>query len=244
LRLPTTAACARLGAALIAAAAMLAVVGLCSAERATAVETTWLGEVNKYRTASGVPAVSEQPAWEPGIQAHLRYLALTPASLMSGAYASAHSENPQSQYYTPDGAAAGQSSNLDYGGTDVGAIDYWLTAPFHAIGILRPSLRQVAFARDAGTGRAGLDVIRGLASFAPPAAPVLFPGPGMTTGLSAFGGGESPSPLETCGWKDDGPRSSGCRSSRFFRRARARSCRRSSTGLPGARRAPAGRSAS
>jgi hypothetical protein len=177
---------------------------LCAARPASALETSWLGEVNKYRVAAGLVPVSEQAAWRSGIEAHLRYLALTPSNLMTGGYESMHSENPQSQYYTLDGAAAGQSSNLGYGGTDVSAIDGWLTAPFHAIGILRPALRKAAFARDPKTGAAGLDVIRGLGGGPPATAPVLFPGPGMTTDLSAFAGGESPDPLETCGWKEAG----------------------------------------
>jgi hypothetical protein len=68
--------------------------------------------------------------------------------------------------------------------------------------MLRPALRQVALAVDASTGYAGLDVISGLDPYAPaPTSPVLFPGPGVTTDLTTFGG-ESPDPTQTCGWQN------------------------------------------
>lgn len=120
----------------------------------------WLDVVNYYRTGSGVAPVTNNEAWSAGIRAHLDYLARTPQEFRTGQYANAHIENPASPYYTPEGAAAGASSNLGGGGSERGAIEGWMQAPFHAIGILRPGLRQSAF----GTlnGAAGLDVIRGL----------------------------------------------------------------------------------
>jgi hypothetical protein len=76
-----------------------------------------------------------------------------------------------------------------------------LSAPFHAVGILRPQLKLVAFAYSAGTGDAGLDVINGLDyAAALPKVPIMFPGPGAPTNLSTFRG-ESPDPLDTCGWQ-------------------------------------------
>ena len=163
----------------------------------------WLSAVNYWREAAGLAPASDQPAWDLGIQHHLTYLEDTPASYRTGQYASAHTENPQSPYYTSDGATEGGDSDLDLGGvqTDLAAIDEWLTAPFHAIGMLRAQLTQVAFAEDSA-GFAGLDVIQGL-DYNNPAAtsPILYPGPGSTTTLPAASDGESPSPLETCGWQ-------------------------------------------
>jgi len=168
---------------------------------ARADDPLWLKEINKYRVASGVAPVTVQPAWTAGLVAHFRYLDLTPPALRTGEYENDHAENPKSPYYTEAGAAAANSSDLAEGdATDLAAIDGWLTAPFHATWILQPGLRQVAFARDEKSGRAGLDVVRGMASsVGPTAKPVLFPGPGMTTDLSSFGG-ENPDPLETCRW--------------------------------------------
>nr|TFG53493.1 MAG: hypothetical protein E4H34_03635 [Hyphomicrobiales bacterium] len=108
-------------------------------------------------------------------------------------------ENPASPFYSPQGDAAGRTSNLTFhSASDQAAIDIWMAAPFHAIGVLRPGLMEVAFHRDPVTGAAGLDVIRG---FEPAFTSdlVLFPGLGSTIDLRRFLG-ELPNPLETCGY--------------------------------------------
>jgi len=175
--------------------------GLTAASSASA-EPAWLTEINMYRAATGLAPVSDEPAWDLGIEHHLTYLEKTPKSYFTGQYQSAHTENPASPYYTSDGATEAGYSDLDLGEAHsaLQAVDIWLTAPFHAVGMLRAQLTQVALADDATTGYAGLDVIQGL-NYALPAAttPILFPGPGVTTNLVSFGG-ESPDPLETCGW--------------------------------------------
>jgi hypothetical protein len=160
-------------------------------------ETEWLGRINEIRQGSQLPAVGENGNWSAGIAAHLNYLAQTPASYRTGAYASVHTENPASPYYSVEGDREGRSSDLTSGSSsNLDAINGWLTAPFHAIGMLRAGLQEVAFAREAPGGAAGLDVISGLSSSSP-ARQVLFPGPGSTIDLSRFGG-ESPTPIETC----------------------------------------------
>ncbi len=165
-------------------------------------QSAWLGEVNTYRSAAGLLPVTDQPQWDTGLIAHFDYLDNTPYSYMTGAYASAHTENPSSPYYTAAGALEGGRSDLylgAWGMTPTEVIDGWLAAPFHAIGMLRRQLTQVAYA---AKGRdAGLDVIGGLSGTATGPENVLFPGPGMSTNLTTYGL-ESPSPLETCGWQN------------------------------------------
>lgn len=117
----------------------------------------WLGEVNLYRAAAGLSPVTENKTWDAGLQDHFTYLAKTDPSLMTGQYASAHTENPKSPYYTSAGAKEAGSSNLLFGGignSPVKDIDGWWTAPFHAIGMLRPNLTQVAFAQNTTSGDA------------------------------------------------------------------------------------------
>lgn len=160
-------------------------------------EPDWLQRVNQIRVASGLSPVTENPNAEAGLVAHFAYLQKTDPSLMTGAYASAHTENPASPYYTDAGAQEAARSNLTFDSdSPVGAIDVWLRAPFHAIGILRPGLASVAFARDP-SGMAGLDVLGGLSGSEAQTAPVVFPGDGSTINLSSFGG-ESPDPVDTC----------------------------------------------
>jgi hypothetical protein len=163
----------------------------------------WLATINLYRTAAGLPAVRDRPAWDLGLEHHLAYLRSTPSQYLTGRYQSSHTENPLSPYYSADGAAEAGYSDLIQGAafTPLQAVRAWLTAPFHAIGMLRAQLRNVALVDDPLTGDAGLDVIQGLNYKLPAAtAPILFPGPGSKTDLLTFGG-EHPDPLETCGWQ-------------------------------------------
>ena len=167
----------------------------------------WLTTINRYRAAAGVAAVRDQPAWDVGLEHHLTYLNSTPLQYLTGQYQSHHTENPASPYYSANGSAEASYSDLVQGAafTPLQAVNEWLTAPFHAIGMLRAQLRQVALVDDPSTGDAGLDVIHGLNYKLPPAtAPILFPGPGVTTDLTTFGG-ERPDPLETCGWQQGAP---------------------------------------
>jgi Cysteine-rich secretory protein family len=194
-------------AALLLAGSAAAVPAAASATRPTAPHASspgWLTEINYYRRAARIPLVSANRSWIQGIKNHLRYMAKTPPRYLTGQYASLHTENPKSPYYTKSGAREAGSSDLFEGAVGYTATDFingWLAAPFHAIGMLRVNLRQVAFASNRSTGDAGLDVLSGLTGTARPRL-VRFPGPGSTTRLLTFGAGEEPDPLQTCKWSD------------------------------------------
>jgi hypothetical protein len=158
-----------------------------------------LNEINRYRVAAGLPAVSEQRSWKSGLVHHLHYLERTPDRFMRGMYASWHMENPASPFYTRNGALEGAAANIGIGGTTVDVIDSWWAAPFHAIGMLRPQLRQVELAY--ADGWADLDVLKGLdPNLTAPRTPVLFPGPDATTNLRDLGA-EVPDSRQSCGWQ-------------------------------------------
>jgi hypothetical protein len=161
---------------------------------------TWLQEINYYRLSTGLKPVANDRAWDRGILNHLKYLEYTPAKYLTGQYASVHTENPKSPYYTASGALEGSRSDLIIGGagSPLDAIDSWLAAPFHAIGMLRSPLRKVAFAE--GYIGAGLDVLGGLTGPPQGSKPVLFPGPMSTTNLVSFSSGELPDPAQSCHW--------------------------------------------
>jgi hypothetical protein len=169
--------------------------------RAASGAPQWLATINYWRAATGLPPVTDNPAWDSGLLNHFIYMKRTPPRYMTGQYASLHTENPASPYYTASGAHEAASSDLAWGvSTDMGALDEWLAAPFHAIGILRPGLTQVALAVADGYG--GLDVISGLNLEVQQTTPLLYPGPGSTTTLLDFSG-ELPDPTQTCGWQGD-----------------------------------------
>ena len=159
----------------------------------------WLERVNAYRAQAGLAGVDYDPVWSYGTWLHARYIVKEDELT--------HTEDPKSPWYTPEGALAGQKSNvMGYGSVtirDTQAIDVWMRAPFHALGILDPRLTRVGFGsyrENVGVIRmaAVLDVIRGIDWRVPfPADVVVWPGNGVTVPLRTFSG-EWPDPLTSC----------------------------------------------
>ena len=175
-----------------------------TATAAAPANTDWLGIVNVYRAQSGLSPVTDNAAWSVGTRDHSCWM------LLNGI---AHDEAPGTPGYTVAGDAAGNSGNVavssNSSATPRSYIDLWMTGPFHAIGLLRSSLQQVAFGMCASPpsptntqwrSGATLDVARGNNWSAPkPASPIVFPGNGATTSLTRFVA-ESPDPRSFCGW--------------------------------------------
>ncbi|MHB8507735.1 MAG: CAP domain-containing protein [Candidatus Dormibacteria bacterium] len=161
----------------------------------------WLTLVNEYRASAGLPPVAENTTYSAGDLAHAQYLVQNNAE--------GHDEDPSKPGYSPQGAAAGQASDVvvDFRTTttDADAINLWMTGPFHSIGIVDPKLQEAGFGsyRAAGTGvqmAAALNVITGRVGTTPPGTrfPVIWPGDGSSVPLSAYTGNESPDPLTSC----------------------------------------------
>ena len=175
-----------------------------TAEAAGPSPTDWLGPVNAYRAQAGLSPIGANADWSAGAKAHSCWMLLNGIS---------HDEAPGTPGYTSAGDAAGNSGNVavssNASATARRHIDLWMSGPFHAIGVLRPSLRTAGFGlcssppyptntqwRSAAT----LDVIRGNDWRAPRAStPIVFPGNGATTSLTRFIA-ESPDPRNYCGW--------------------------------------------
>ncbi|MCB1002020.1 MAG: CAP domain-containing protein [Acidimicrobiales bacterium] len=181
---------------------VVSVVSTVSAEPAVAtapVGTDWLADVNAYREMSGLPPVAEDLASSAAAAKHSCYMLRNEMS---------HKEIPGRPGYTPEGAAAGDKSNVavhsSLGVPDREFVDLWMTGPFHAIGILRHDLTEVGYGRceDAAAPQwhtaASLDVMTDRHG-ATATAPVLFPGAGSTTYLTEFRA-ETPDPRSFCGW--------------------------------------------
>lgn len=160
----------------------------------------WLGYLNQYRAAAALPPLTEEPAWSRGNNLHARYSVKN--DILD------HSEDRRNEWYTPEGAEAAQYSNLmasaDFSASDNYAIDAWMQAPFHALGILDPKLQRVGYGsyREPDGGlqmTAGLDIIRGLSDATAQSVqyPILWPEDGTTTPLSQHWG-EYPDPLSSC----------------------------------------------
>jgi uncharacterized protein YkwD len=159
----------------------------------------WLVHLNSYRAMAGLPPVSNNPDWGNGAYLHSRYMVKNDFI--------GHTENSGNPWYTAEGEQAAQTSNLaaSHSSTaeDTYAIDLWMQAPFHAIGILDPRLSRVgygSFREDDGGLQMGatLDVIRGLGELPPTVSyPIAWPADGSTVTLTSHFS-ESPNPLSSC----------------------------------------------
>jgi len=160
---------------------------------------SWLHRVNFYRATAGLPPVEEDPGLSGAVSEHARYMVRhdeikhtqserRALASLSGAEAAAAS------------VLAGSSSASE---TDIWAVDLWMQAPFHALGLLDPSLERVGFGiHRAADGRiqtaAALDVLRGRNMIGPQRTfPVLWPANGATVPIGTHTS-EYPSPLAGC----------------------------------------------
>jgi hypothetical protein len=162
--------------------------------------STWLSYVNSFRALVNLPEVTENATWSDGDWKHSRYM-------VKNNYVG-HSEDLANLWYTPEGLLAAQKGNVFVSSstatTDTDAIDWWMSAPFHAVAVLDPALQQVGYGsyREADGGwqmGATMDVARGQGTV--PATitfPIAYPGDGKIINLRSFDGGEWPDPLTSC----------------------------------------------
>ena len=154
----------------------------------------WLEALNGIRTQAGLVAVTEDPALSAADAQHVNWMIAN--SELS------HFETPGTPGYTPSGDAAGRRSNICFGCDGAQAIDAWMTAPFHALGLLAQDLRSVGFAtaKDAnGLGWSALDVQAGRDPAAALSWPRTWPADGTTDlRYNRYSGHESPDPLTAC----------------------------------------------
>ena len=143
-------------------------------------------------------ALTENSTYDSGDAAHALYMVKN--DLVT------HYETPGVPYYTAAGDAAARASNIYVSSststTDVQAIDWWMGAPFHAMGMMDPRLTQTGFGsyREVKSGwdmGAALNVQSGN-PFTGGGFPVYFPGNGTTEPLTSYSGNEFPDPLQAC----------------------------------------------
>lgn len=160
--------------------------------------TVWLDRVNAFRASAALPPVVEEPALSEAVREHARYMVRHDRI--------EHAQDSRRRGASRSGATAASVSNLA-GSTredepDWWAVDLWMQAPFHALGILDPALIRVGFGIHRARGgsiqtAAGLDVLRGRADLPQARYPIVWPGDGVTVPLAAHTD-EYPSPLTSC----------------------------------------------
>ncbi len=159
-----------------------------------------LSNLNAYRSLANLPPVTENSLWSEGDRLHARYV------VKNGVLT--HTEDLANPWYSLDGDAAGQSSNVlaDTGIqlTDSQAVDKWMSGPFHAVNVLDPRLQRIGFGsyREMGSvfqTAAALDTFRGLGAVSDRVQfPVFYPAQGKALPVSQYSGGETPDPLSAC----------------------------------------------
>ena len=162
-------------------------------------DSSWLDRLNYYRATATLPPVVEEPALSGDVLQHARYIVNHDVL--------GHAQNARKRWASTEGAAAAAVSNLAASTRenepDWWAVDVWMQAPFHALGILDPALTRVGFGiHRASNGKiqtaAGLDVIRGRDTAAASVRyPIVWPADGSAVPLTSHED-ESPSPLTSC----------------------------------------------
>ncbi|MCA9956932.1 MAG: CAP domain-containing protein [Ardenticatenaceae bacterium] len=162
----------------------------------------WLRYYNQFRSDAGLPQLTENTSWSAGSQAHSRYMMINSLS--------AHAEDPNKQGYSAQSDESGQNGNIAISGwdgaSDLWAIDYWMSAPFHAVPMLNPRLTQTGFGvyRDSSNSfkmTATLDVSSKRALGAMPANityPITYPQDGGEIWVLRYTLPEFPNPLTAC----------------------------------------------
>jgi uncharacterized protein YkwD len=159
----------------------------------------WIERLNYFRSLASLSPVTDDDALDDADYKHARYLVKN-HSLSNG---DAHSEDPKNPWYTPEGFAAAQSSDLipPCHGCDrlsqQETIDEWVSVPFHRLIILNPDLRRAGY----GEYHEEEDAyVLSLPAYPPKGRlndPILFPPDHGNISLATFSH-EWPSPWASC----------------------------------------------
>ena len=163
-------------------------------------QAPWLDYLNQFRTSTGLEPLVENDDWSYGGWLHSRYM-------VKNDYIG-HSEDQGNVWYSPEGHVAAQNGNVFVASwadaPDETPIDFWMTAPFHAISMIDPQLHTSGFGiyqETMGLWKTGstLDVRRGLGSLPRGTTfPIPYPADGGSTWLTTHSGHEFPDPLSSC----------------------------------------------
>ena len=159
----------------------------------------WLDRFNAWRASTGTSALTENATWSAGDYNHALYMVQTGQVT--------HSESTAYPQYTASGATESGYSNIFVSSststTDAQSIDWWMGAPFHAMGMMDPRLTTTGFGSYRSTAYspwqmgAAVDVGQGMTAAGQ--YPVYFPGNGSTEPLTAYSGNEFPDPTGPSG---------------------------------------------
>lgn len=163
----------------------------------------WQTVLGYYRASARLPALAENPDWSAGDVNHARYMVKNNVL--------ANTEGTATPEYSLAGATEAANSNLMLSDvmttTDRQALDFWMSKPFHALGLLDPALLTTGFGSfraddppfDPYRMGAVADVRQGIGPI-PDAVtfPIEWPSHNSTVYLTSYDGNEQPDPLTSC----------------------------------------------
>ena len=160
----------------------------------------WLVYLNQFRQIASLPPLVENPELSAGSYQHSEYMARNDNGI-------ARTEKVDNPFFTEAGRQAALNGNI-YATTDVNAtylwaMNFWMSAPFHAVQVLNPRLESVGYGNirdDVGRVRvaAVLDVQSGIGENYSVAYPITFPADGGETWILQQSLIEYPEPLTSC----------------------------------------------
>jgi hypothetical protein len=182
-----------------AAAALIACLVVILLLPSAAAADTGVSQLDRLRDVAGLPPTSADARLAHDARAHADYTVRSRTVT--------HVQDPSLPYATAAGAAAASRSNvslLQSGSAPIGwraMVDQVHRAPFHGLLHLQPGLVRsgTGYTRKHGYEAVVIDVRGGVDDSLPAARSVIrYPGPGSTTNLRSYAGGETPDPLTPC----------------------------------------------
>ena len=161
----------------------------------------WLSYLNRFRAMAKLPLLVDQDPYTLGSRLHSRYMVGNDEPI-------AHFEEEEKPFYDPAGDQAARNGNIfatsqmeaDY----MWSINFWVSAPFHLLEILDPSLEAVGYGDYVeATGATQMAGVLDIGSHPPAAAdgieyPIMFPGDGSETWVVRHSLFEWPYPFDGC----------------------------------------------
>src|SRR5579859_2788609 len=163
----------------------------------------WQTVLVYYRASAHLPALAVNGDWSTGAANHAHYMVSNDVL--------AYTEGTATPWYSAAGATEAANSDLmlsdNVATTDQQALDFWMSKPFHALGLLNPALLTTGFGsyrEDDGPldpyrmgavadVRQGLGVVPGSVNF-----PIKWPDQNTTVYVTSYDGNEQPDPLTSC----------------------------------------------
>jgi len=161
----------------------------------------WLSYLNRFRAMANLPPLNDFQAYTLGSRLHSQYMVVNDAPI-------AHSQDRNNRLYDPAGNQAAKNSNIfatsQLDANYLWGVNFWVSAPFHLIGMLDPSLQEVGYGDyNEDVGNINMAAVLDIRSDPRQANgdevyPIIFPADGSETWVVRHSLFEWPDPIGSC----------------------------------------------